>query len=354
MQELATLWVGGIDGMEADLVKRAGVPFRAIPAAGVHGVGLRALPGNLWRLARGYLAAGRLLKEFCPQVLLFTGGYVAVPVALAARLNFRAKDRPRSLVFVPDIEPGLALKTLVRFADQVAVTNEKSRNYLKSRPAVKVSGYPVRSDLKSMSKETGRATLQLQADLPTLLVLGGSKGARSINRALVMVLPQLLSEMQVIHITGQLDWEEMDKARQRLSADQAGRYRVSPYLYEEMGAALAAADLVVSRAGASILGEYPLFGLPAVLVPYPYAWRYQRTNAAYLAERGAAVLLPDDELPRRMLPVIREVMQDKKRLLSMAQAMSVLAQPKAAETIAEILCGLALKTAREGNSTWSA
>jgi len=340
--------------MEADLVKRAGVPFRAIPAAGVHGVGLRALPGNLWRLARGYLAAGRLLKEFCPQVLLFTGGYVAVPVALAARLNFRAKDRPRSLVFVPDIEPGLALKTLVRFADQVAVTNEKSRNYLKSRPAVKVSGYPVRSDLKSMSKETGRATLQLQADLPTLLVLGGSKGARSINRALVMVLPQLLSEMQVIHITGQLDWEEMDKARQRLSADQAGRYRVSPYLYEEMGAALAAADLVVSRAGASILGEYPLFGLPAVLVPYPYAWRYQRTNAAYLAERGAAVLLPDDELPRRMLPVIREVMQDKKRLLSMAQAMSVLAQPKAAETIAEILCGLALKTAREGNSTWSA
>ncbi len=142
-QELTILWVGGVDGMEADLVKRAGVPFRAIPAAGVHGVGLRALPGNLWRLGRGYLAARRVLREFRPQVLLFTGGYVAVPVALAARLNLKAKERPRSLVYVPDIEPGLALKTLIRFADQVAVTNEKSRTLIAGRPAVRVSGYPV-------------------------------------------------------------------------------------------------------------------------------------------------------------------------------------------------------------------
>jgi UDP-N-acetylglucosamine--N-acetylmuramyl-(pentapeptide) pyrophosphoryl-undecaprenol N-acetylglucosamine transferase len=340
--------------MEADLVKRAGVPFRAIPAAGVHGVGLQALPGNLWRLGRGFVAARRVLKEFRPQVLLFTGGYVAVPVALAARLNSRANDRPRSLVYVPDIEPGLALKTLIRFADQVALTNEKSRTFIAGRTAVRVTGYPVRSDLKRVSQQKGRELLQLQPDQPTLLVLGGSKGARSINRALIAVLPQLLGEMQVIHISGQLDWEEVMQARQKLSADQARCYRAAPYLYEEMGAALSAADLVLSRAGASILGEYPLFGLPAVLVPYPYAWRYQRTNAAYLAEREAAVLLPDDELSRRLLPVVQEIMRDKQRLLAMGRAMSAQAQPRAAETIAEILSGLVLESAREGSSTWSA
>ncbi len=353
-QELATLWVGGVDGMEADLVKRAGVPFRAIPAAGVHGVGLRALPGNLWRLGRGYLAARRVLREFRPQVLLFTGGYVAVPVALAARLNLKKSSRPASLVYVPDIEPGLALKTLIRFSDQVAVTNEKAKSYIPGRPSVTVSGYPVRHELKPISKDQGRAVLGLQADLPTLLVLGGSKGARSINRALLAVLPQLLAEMQVIHISGSLDWDEVREAKQKLSAGKASRYSAAPYLHEEMGAALSAADLVLSRAGASTLGEYPLFGLPAVLVPYPHAWRYQRTNAAYLIEQGAAQLLPDEDLAGRLLPVVQEIMHDVERRTRMSEAMCALAQPQAADTIARILSELSLKTAREGNSTWSA
>lgn len=339
--------------MEADLVKRAGVPYRAIPAAGVHGVGLSALPGNLWRLGRGYFAARKLLREFNPQVLFFTGGYVAVPVALAARLGLRG-SRPRSLVFVPDIEPGLALKTLIRFSDKVAVTNERSRPFLPGRTDITASGYPVRPDLKGMTKEQGRLSFGLQPDLPTLLVLGGSKGARSINRALKAVLPQLLAELQVVHITGQLDWDEILAFRQRLTAEQARRYYAAPYLHEEMGAALAAGDLVISRAGASTLGEYPLFELPAVLVPYPYAWRYQRTNAAYLVERGAAVLLPDEDLPQRLLPVVLEIMHDEGRRKAMCAAMAGLAHPQAAATIAGLISGLALQPAREGNPPWSA
>ena len=340
--------------MEADLVKRAGVPFRAIPAAGVHGVGLRALPGNLWRLGRGYLAARQVLREFRPQALLFTGGYVAVPLALAARLSLKKSSRPASLVYVPDIEPGLALKTLIRFSDQVAVTSERTRSYIPGRRSVTVSGYPVRNDLKAVSKEQGRAVLGLQADLPTLLILGGSKGARTINRALIAVLPRLLSEMQVVHISGALDWDEVTEAKRKLPGDLASRYYAAPYLHEEMGAALSAADLVLSRAGASTLGEYPLFGLPAVLVPYPYAWRYQRTNAAYLVERGAAELLPDSDLAQRLLPVVQEIMRDAERRTRMAEAMCALAQPQAADTIARVLSELSLKTAREGNSTWSA
>jgi UDP-N-acetylglucosamine--N-acetylmuramyl-(pentapeptide) pyrophosphoryl-undecaprenol N-acetylglucosamine transferase len=340
--------------MEADLVKQAGVAYRAIPAAGVHGVGLRTLPGNLWRLSRGYLAASRVLREFRPQVLLFTGGYVAVPLAMAARFGLKVSKRPLCLVYVPDVEPGLALKTLIRFADQVAVTSEASRAFIPSRVKVTVTGYPVRSDLKPMTKAQGRSILKLQADTPTLLVLGGSRGARSINRALMAVLPQLLAEMQVVHISGQLDWAEVSANRQNLTAEQAGRYLLSPYLHEEMGAALAAADLVVSRAGASTLGEYPQYGLPAVLVPYPYAWRYQHTNAAYLVEHKAAELLPDEELSQRLLPVVLEIMHADDRRKRMGQAMYALAQPVAASRIAEIISDLAIKATREGRPTWSA
>ncbi len=128
--------------------------------------------------------------------------------------------------------------------------------------------------------------------LPILLVFGGSTGARSINRALLAVLPELLKEMQIIHVSGKLDWAEVEAARGQLSglsgeqADLAQRYRAYPYLHAEMGAALAAADLALSRAGASSLGEFPQAGLPAILVPYPYAWRYQKVNASYLAAAG--------------------------------------------------------------------
>jgi UDP-N-acetylglucosamine--N-acetylmuramyl-(pentapeptide) pyrophosphoryl-undecaprenol N-acetylglucosamine transferase len=160
--------------------------------------------------------------------------------------------------------------------------------------------------------------------------------------------------MQIVHISGQLDWAETEKGRLGLSAGQMERYHAAPYLHQEIGAALAAADLVVSRAGASTLGEYPLCGLPAVLVPYPFAWRYQRTNAAYLVERGAAVLLPDEELPRRLLPVVQELMHDENKRKQMAQAMSALARPGAADTIAEVLSGLAVQAPRKGNQRWSA
>ncbi len=155
-----------------------------------------------------------------------------------------------------------------------------------------VTGYPTRPDLRSWDRQAARKALQLETDLPVLLVFGGSSGARSINRALLASLPGLLEEMQVVHLTGRLDWPEVQAAweamKETLPDSRVRRYHLYPYLYEEMGAALASADLVLSRAGASILGEFPMFGLPAILVPYPYAWRYQQLNARYLEQHGAS------------------------------------------------------------------
>lgn len=335
---LTTLWVGGIGGMEVELVDRAGIPFEAIPAAGVHGVGLRALPGNLARLARGTAQSRRILARFRPGVLFFTGGYVAVPMAVAGL-------RVPTALYVPDIEPGLALKTLARFADRIAVTTETSQAYFPNHRGVTVSGYPTRRSLKAWDRSSALEHFGFSERLSVLLVFGGSKGARSINRALLAALPDLLREMQIVHLSGSLDWEEVSAAQERLDPELAGRYWTQPYLHE-MGAALAAADLVVSRAGASTLGEYPLFGLPAVLVPYPYAWRYQRVNAGYLEERGAAVILPDEDLREGLQPLIRDLIRDHERRNRMAEAMRSLAHPRAAESIADILFDLAESAGR--------
>lgn len=338
------LWVGGLGGMEADLVKRLDIPFTSIPAAGVHGVGLRTLPGNLVKLVQGFYAGRQILQQFQPDVVLFTGGYVAIPVALAARFTQSGSVRPATLLFVPDIEPGLALKTLARFANRIAVTCEASRGFFPPHSQVVVTGYPVRPDLGSWTRQQARQVFQLTTDLPTLLVFGGSKGARSINRAVLAVLPELLAEMQVIHISGNLDWQEVETARENLihnHPEYNQRYHTFPYLHEEMGAALAATDLVLSRAGAATLGEFPHFGIPAILVPYPHAWRYQKVNAQYLEKHGAAIIVEDAELTQRMLPLILDLIHDPQKREQMSRAMKSIANPQAASAIAGEITTLA-------------
>ena len=246
----------------------------------------------------------------------------------------------QSLLFVPDIEPGLALKALARFADRIALTTETSCAYFPNENKLTVTGYPVRPGLKSWTREEALDYFGFEPDLPTLAVAGGSKGARSINYALMDILPNLLDEMQVIHLTGHLDWEAVEANAQKLSPEKADRYQAFPYLHE-VGAAFAAADLIVSRAGASTLGEYPLFGLPAILVPYPHAWRYQKINASYLEERGAAVILRDEELQAQLYNQIHELISNREKLSKMSQAMASLGTPEAAEKIARLIRELA-------------
>ncbi len=330
---METLWVGGEGGMEARLVERANVPFKAIPAAGVHGVGLRQLPGNLVKLARGVAASRRILSEFQPDVLFFTGGYVAVPMALAGR-------KVPTALYAPDIEPGLALKILARFADRIAVTAEDSVPFFTRRSRLAITGYPTRPGLTKWSRLEARRTLGLSDEAPVLLVSGGSKGARSLNRAVLAHLPELLEMTQIVHISGELDWPEVEAKAKELKAP---RYHTYPYLHEEMGAALAAADLALSRSGASTLGEYPLFGLPSILVPYPYAWRYQKVNANYLVRNGAAIMLEDARLAEELLPTVKGLLREPARLESMRRAVKTLARPQAASEIGRLLAELAGK-----------
>jgi undecaprenyldiphospho-muramoylpentapeptide beta-N-acetylglucosaminyltransferase len=332
-QAVEVLWVGSESGMEAELIHRQNIPFKSIPAGGIHGVGVKNLPGNVTQLLRGIRASNRILSEFRPNVLFFTGGFIAAPMAFAGRTY-------PSLLFVPDVEPGLAIKFISRFAEFIALTTESSRNYFNDQAKLIITGYPTRPELNKWNKKKGRATLKLEPRRKTLLVLGGSKGARSINRALFPILSALLEKLQIVHISGNLDWPETKNVMKNLPAKLQHRYHAFSYLHEEIGAALASADLVISRAGASTLGEYPLFGLPAVLVPYPHAWRYQRVNADFLEANGGAIQVKDEELEQELLPAIRGIMDSPIRLENMSASMRKLANPIAAGNIAQLLIKL--------------
>ncbi|PWH17847.1 MAG: hypothetical protein DDG60_01275 [Anaerolineae bacterium] len=328
------LWVGGEGGMEARLVERAGIAFKGIPAAGVHGVGLGRLPGNLATIGRGIKAAEAILADFKPHALFFTGGYVAVPVALAGW-------HYPSVLFVPDVEPGLALKALSYLAKRITVSVEASRPFFHKKADVHVTGYPVRPELAYWTKARGRQRLNIRGEKPVVLVVGGSKGAHSLNLAVLAHLNALLEFVELIHLTGESDWHMVETAREALSPAKAERYHIFPYLHDDMGAALAAADLALSRAGASVLGEFPHFGLPAILVPYPYAWRYQRVNAEMLTRHGAALLIEDAKLHSGFLLTLEKLLETPEKLEAMRAAMTSLRVPDAAQNIARQILELA-------------
>jgi UDP-N-acetylglucosamine--N-acetylmuramyl-(pentapeptide) pyrophosphoryl-undecaprenol N-acetylglucosamine transferase len=149
------------------------------------------------------------------------------------------------------------------------------------------------------------------------------------------ILPQLLTRIQVIHISGTLTWPQVEANAAGLDEALRRYYRPFPYLHEEMGAAFRAADLVVARAGASMMGEAPAFGLPSIMVPLTFAWRYQKVNADYLTERGAAWQLTDEQLPQELLPTVMDLLNDKARLAAMGRAAAALDRPDATQRIAQ-------------------
>jgi undecaprenyldiphospho-muramoylpentapeptide beta-N-acetylglucosaminyltransferase len=333
-KNMEVLWVGSQNGLDANLIHNASsVSFKEIPSAGLHGVGLRSLPANLLKLAKGFVASKRILKDFRPDVIFFTGGYITVPMAFAAA-------RIPKVVFVPDTEPGLALKVITRKADKIALSVPASKQYFKDQSKLVVCGYPTRSDFISVKREDAVRVFHISEHRPVLLVFGGSRGAHSINHALLGILPDLTEIAQVIHITGDLDWPMVSSYYEGLSADVRKNYYPYPYLHENMANALRAADLVVSRSGASIMGEYPMLGLPAILVPYPYAWRYQKQNADYLVEQGGAILLADEDLSVELAGTIQDLLKNPQRLAEMSEKMKQLARPQAAAEIARIIASV--------------
>jgi UDP-N-acetylglucosamine--N-acetylmuramyl-(pentapeptide) pyrophosphoryl-undecaprenol N-acetylglucosamine transferase len=328
-------YVGSVGGMEDKLVPRDLVTsYHAVHAGPVHSVGLPRTLASLAKIAVGTLQALALIIRVRPRVMFMTGGYATLPVAAACWLM-----RVPIVIFLPDIEPALTIKATALLSRLVLTSTADSAAYFRRGTPLREVGYPLRADFVRATREAGLKHFGLDPARKTLLITGGSRGSRSINEAISAILPDLLAEgVQIVHVSGELDAPQVMARREALPADLQPRYQVFAYLHGDMGLAQAAADLVVSRAGASILGEYPYFGLPAILIPLAFAWRYQRTNAAWLASRGAAIPLDDDQVRAELLPTIRALLHDPARLDAMRSAALALRQADVAEQIAHLLC----------------
>lgn len=328
------VWLGTRGEMEETLVPRAGIQLKTVPGGPVIGVSLSTKILNVAKLVSSMSTTSGLIRRLKPRVMLLTGGYLAVPAALTAWLH-----RLPIVAYLPDVEPASAIRIAQRFASTIACTSEDSAAFLPPEKFV-VTGYPVRPELREATALTRSAALSrfdLKPGRRTLFVFGGSRGARSINMALQSVLPRLLQEIQVIHISGTLTWPQVEQSAAGLDQHHRAYYRAYPYLHKEMGPAFRAADLVLARAGASMMGECPAFGLPAILVPYPHAWRYQKVNAAHLTDRGAAVTLPDEQLPEKLADMVLDLLHDEQRLSRMAAAAKSLDKPNAAAELAKLV-----------------
>ena len=329
------LYVGTRDGMEARLVPEAGIAF-----AGISGKGLpRKL--NLETLkvvGKSFKALWQTkeqLRKFHPDLVVGTGGYVSGPVVLTAALfNFP------TLLHEQNALPGITNRILARFVRRVMVTFPESMPRFGVKKKLELVGLPVRPEIGTVSREAGAKHFKLRSDRLTLLVTGGSRGARSINQAMIEVLEHLSQrpDIQVIWATGTATHlETLEELKKRSITWERPGWLVLEYL-KDMPEALACADLYIGRAGAASLAELMIAGVPSLLIPYPFAAEnHQEYNAQALVQGGAARLIKDSDLNgQRLWKEVEELMSQPALLAKMGAAAEKLAQPKALDKIVDL------------------
>jgi UDP-N-acetylglucosamine--N-acetylmuramyl-(pentapeptide) pyrophosphoryl-undecaprenol N-acetylglucosamine transferase len=329
VEPIDLLYIGVRGRIDQQLVEREGLPFRAITAGPLRVGSVTGTAKGGVQLGAGSLQAFSLLGEFKPQVVFATGGFGSVGVAFAARAR-----RLPLILFEPGPESGLAVKLLAKAASKIIVTIPPAIEHM---PASKtqIIGYPVRPGFFSATREEGRRRLGLDPNLPLLLISGASSGASRLNEGMAPWLSDFLRIGQVVHLSGARDEAWLKGLRDGMDEAVRDRYHVYAYLHE-MPYALAAADLAVMRSGASVLGELPAAGLPAILIPGEYEGWDQSANARYLEQQGAAVMLRQDNIDH-LYDLVREILADTARREAMKEVLSRLARPDAAAEIARVI-----------------
>jgi UDP-N-acetylglucosamine--N-acetylmuramyl-(pentapeptide) pyrophosphoryl-undecaprenol N-acetylglucosamine transferase len=335
----AISWLGGHRGLEAGLVRAAGIPFRRLLLRSLRTVDLgpHAVLDPL-RLVASVPQATAILVRERPDAIFTTGGYVSVPTLLAA-----APLRIPVVLWDGNVVPGRSVRLTARLADVLAVSFEATCDALAGagRPCY-VTGTPIR-DLTDVDREAARVQLGIPPGSRLLLVFGGSQAVRRFNTAVAAALPRLVERLYVVHVAGESGYAAALSAREGLPEEQRARYRPYPFLRDEMVPALAAADLVVGRAGSSTLAEVTALGLPMVVVPYPHAAGHQRANAEILAAAGAARLVEDDAFDADALLEAASILDDPETHVRMAAAARELGRPGAADAVAELVRAVALR-----------
>lgn len=324
------LFVGAKGGMEMEVVPRYHYPIEGVWISGIYRqLNLRNIGRNLMfpiKLVRSLMQANRIIRRFKPDFVVGFGGFASGPIGRAAA----NKGIPLYLCEA-NAYPGLVTKWLAPKADKILLGNGDAQQYFPAEKTV-ITGNPIRS-FELPDQQAAKASLGLDPSKPVLLSLGGSLGARQINRALLASLPKLYeTEVQLIWQCGKIYYEELSQ-----QVSEHPQLQLKPFI-QDMATAYAAADLIISRAGGSTISELIALNKPSVLVPSPnVAEDHQTKNALSLTEQGAAELVKDGEAIDKLLPTALAILEDPARLQTLTAGIKATHKHDSAKEIADHL-----------------
>ncbi len=314
----------------------AGIPVKNIKAYKIRRYWSLKNITEIINLPIGFVQALFHVYRFMPDVVFSKGGYVSLPVVLAAWI-FRIPI----IIHESDSVPGLANSIVAAMANKIAVSFYESNSSF-SKKKVVFTGNPVRSEILNGDKTAAYGHFGLKAGLPIVLVIGGSQGAQKINDALMEIVPELVPIVQIIHICGIKNYTEVKKEVDNWRFHNSDNYHAFPFLYDTLRDAYAASDIVVSRAGANNITEIANIGKPMILIPlHNSAGGHQLKNAYYFSSRGAAIMLEETNLtPHMLYDSIVKILGNKEVQMKMVRAAHILVVPDAADRIAREIIAL--------------
>lgn len=333
------LFVGTADRMEAQLVPAAGYDFKTIEIQGfsreLNLGGLRHNIHTVELLLKSEKQAKRIITDFNPDVVIGFGGYVSGPVlSVAARMGIP------TAVHEQNAFPGVTNKNLAKKVDVVMLTAPEAEKLLKPKNPCVVTGLPIRGEIIGANKEFARAEMKLDSR-PLILSMGGSLGARAINEAVKYLIEKRYDKKDCyfLHATGKAGVSLIDEIGKEIDLGSNPQIMLREYI-NDMDRCLAAADLVVCRAGASSLSEIQALGKPSILVPYPYAAEnHQYYNAKTMSDRDAAILIEEKDFTgERLLSEVEKLLSDPEKLGTMGENAKKMAILDASERITECIC----------------
>lgn len=331
------LYLGSKGGFEAKIIPQEGFRFISIPCGKIRKyfdpIALVQDVVDLIKIPFGLLKSFFVLRKEKPDAIFIKGGYVSLPVGLSASLL-----KIPFLIHESDLELGLANRVLSRFASKIAVSFPKDFYNLPQEKLI-FSGNPIREKLVEGNKKKALKFFNLGENLPTILIIGGSQGARKINYAILDCLPELLKSCQIIHLVGFWDWEDFSKKYHSLADKEKTRYKIFKFLEEkELGLAYAVSDLIVSRGGANVLAEISALGKPSILIPIP---GHQENNIRFYTKKEAGEFISNKVISGKVLSFkIKVLLSHPSYMKKLAKNIKKLSHPGAAKILAKEVLSL--------------
>ncbi|MCK9217234.1 MAG: undecaprenyldiphospho-muramoylpentapeptide beta-N-acetylglucosaminyltransferase [Firmicutes bacterium] len=330
------LFIGTKDGLESKVIPLEGFTFKHIKVRGF----LRELSIKnviaVKEVLISFFHVYKMIREFKPDVVIGTGGYVSGSVLLTASLM-----RIPTFIHEQNAYPGITNRILSRFVDRIALTFEEASNYLKNQGQIIVTSNPLRKDITNINCKEGKGTLGFDDKIPLLFIVGGSRGAKSINENIMLLVKECIEtkSFQILHMTGDTQYEKVISLYKEMEIPYENKHiKVLPYVYD-MPNALAGSDLIISRSGAGLVSEITALGKPCILIPYPYASdNHQEFNAKVLERNGAAIVILESDLNSRLLLFeVKRLLNNPGIMRSMSVRSKELSKINATEEIIEAI-----------------